>query len=108
MAGLTAATTKGWVCRISVDDDPPQALQRDLHGVARQVDSLMHAGRDADPPDELLGVDRLIVIPTRDDERDDEARLLVGPQQREILRRPHLHGDGAQRIDDGRPQRHER
>ena len=91
-----------------LDDDAPQSLERDLDGVARQVDALVHAGGDADPADELLGVDRLVVVAAGDDEGDDETGLLVGAEQREVLRGAHLHGDGAERVDDRRPERHER
>jgi hypothetical protein len=89
-------------------DDSPAPLQRDLHRVARQVDALVHARRHAHAPDELAGLDRLVVVAVRHDERDDEARLLVGAQQRQVLRSAHLHGDGAQRVDDRRAQRHQR
>ena len=35
-------------------------------------------------------------------------RLLVGAEEREVLRRAHLHGDGAERVHDRRAQRHQR
>jgi len=42
------------------------------------------------------------------DESDDEARLLVGLEQRQVLGSAHLYGDGAQRIHDCGSKRHER
>ena len=94
--------------RCSSIDDAPQSLQRDLHRVAGQIDSLVHARRDADASEESLGVDRLVVIATRDDQRDDQSRLVVRAEQREILGRPHLHGDRTQRVDDRGAKRHQR
>ncbi len=68
----------------------------------------MHPGGNAHPPNELSRLDRLIVIATGDDESDDQARFLVGAQQGQVFRSPHLHRDRTKRIDDGGPQRHER
>jgi hypothetical protein len=51
----------------------------DLHRVARKVDPLVDARRDSHPPDELRGVDRLVVVAAGDDERHHEPGLLVGP-----------------------------
>ena len=62
-----------------VDDDAPQSLQRDLHRVARQIDALVHARRDADASEKSLRVDRLVVVAARDDERDDRAPALRAP-----------------------------
>ena len=91
-----------------LDHDPAQALERDLHRIAGQVDPLVHARRHADPADEPLGVDGVVMIPAGDHERHDEAGLVIGAEQREILRRAHLHGDGAERIHDSGSKRHER
>ena len=71
-AGLIAAIGYGSVCSIPSIDDAPQPLQRDLDRVAGKVDALVHARRDADATDELLRVDRLVVIAAGDDERDDQ------------------------------------
>ena len=107
LGGLDCGDDEGLGLSDLLDHDATQSLQRDLDGVARQVDALVHAGRDADASNELLGVDGFVVVAAGDDERHDQARFLVGAEEREVLRRPHLHGDGAQRIDDRRPQRHE-
>jgi hypothetical protein len=91
-----------------IDRDPPEPLEGDLDRVAGEVDPLVDAGGDADPADELVGLDRLVVVPRGDDEGDDHPGLLVGPQQREVLRRPHLHRDRPQRVHDRRAERHQR
>ena len=43
-----------------------------------------------------------------DYETDNQPRLLVGLEEREVLRRAHLHGDGAERVHDRGSKRHER
>ena len=91
-----------------VDDDAPQSLQRDLHGVARKVDPLVHSRGDADLPDEAVEIRLVVLIARGDHQRDDEPRVGVRAQHRQILRRPHLHGDRPQRIHDRRAQRHQR
>ena len=91
-----------------LNHDAPQPLQRDLNGVARKVDPLVHARRNANAADEPLRVDRILMVTARHHERDHEARLVERPQQREILRGAHLHGDRSEWIDDGRAQCHER
>ena len=92
----------------ALDDDAPQPLQRDLDRVARKVDPLVHARRHADAADERAGIDRLVVIAAGDDQANDEAGFVVRTDDRQILRSAHLDGDRAERVDDRRPQRHER
>ena len=83
-----------------VDDDAAQALQRDLHRVARQIDPLVHARRDADASQETLRVDRLVVIAIGDDEGHDQAWLLMRAQQRQVFGGAHLDRDRTQGVDD--------
>ena len=92
----------------ALDDDPAQPLQRDLHGVAREIDPLVHSCGHADAAEEGRGIDCLIVIAAGDDQADDQPGFVVGTDDREIFRGAHLDRDGAERVDDRRPQRHER
>ena len=50
------------------DDDATQALKCDLNGVAREIDSFVHSGRDADTAHEALGIEHVIVVATGDDQ----------------------------------------
>ena len=84
----------------SVDHDAPQSLQRDLHRVARQIDPLVDACRDANASEESVRVDRLVVVAARDDEGHDQSGLFVRPEQREVFRCAHLHRDRSERIND--------
>jgi hypothetical protein len=106
--GLDLGDRVGAVLRRSLDRDAPQPLQRDLDGLAGEVDALVHARGDADAADELVRVDRLVVVARGDDEGDDEPRILVVAQEREVLRGPHLHRDRAERIHDRGAERHQR
>ena len=92
----------------ALDDDAPEPLQRDLDGVAGEVDPLVHSRRHAHAAEEGAGVDRLVVIAAGDDQPDDEAGFVVGTDDREIFGGAHLDRDRAERVDDRRPQRHER
>jgi hypothetical protein len=91
-----------------LDRDPAKPLESDLDGVTGQIDPLVHARRDPHSTDELSGLHRFVVVAAGDDQSDDEPGFLVRTQQREVLRRAHLHGDGAERIDDRRAQSHQR
>jgi hypothetical protein len=91
-----------------IDDDAPQPLQSDLYSVARQIDALVHAGGHAHASEKPVRVDRLVVVAARHHQRDNEAGLLVRPEQRQILRRAHLNRDGTQRVHDRGSQCHER
>jgi hypothetical protein len=53
----------------------------------------MYASRDADAPDKLAIVYRIVDITRRHDERDDEPRIFVRTQEREIFRSSHLNCD---------------
>ena len=90
------------------DDDATQALKCDLNGVAREIDSFVHSGRDADTAHEALGIEHVIVVAAGDDQPDDQAGMLIGLEQGKVLRRAHLNGDGAEWVDDGRSKRHQR
>src|SRR5258706_14483119 len=79
-----------------------------LNRLAGKIDPLVYAGRDSHPPDESFGIENVVVVAGGYDESDDEARLLVRFEQREILGGAHLYGDGAQRVYDRRSKRHER
>ena len=94
--------------RYTFDDEPAQSLERDLNRLARQVDPLVDASRDPNPADESLRIEHVIVVARRDDESYDQPGLLVRLEQGKILRSPHLHRDGAQRVHDCRSKRHER
>lgn len=91
-----------------VDHDAPKPLERDLHGLAREIDSLMHSRSHAHTSDEFPVLDGLVVIAMGDYEGDNEPGLVVRAQQGQIFGRAHLHGDGAERVDNGRAERHER
>src|SRR6185312_1545474 len=91
-----------------LDHDAPQPLQRDLNRVAWQVDALVHARRHAHAPHEGVRVDRFVVIARGDEQPHDEPGLVVAPNDRQVFGSAHLHRDRAQRIDNRRPQRHER
>ncbi len=91
-----------------IDGDAAQPLQRDLHRFAGQIDALVHAGGHTDPADEPGRVYGVVAVTVGDDEGYDQPGFLMGPQQGQVLRGPHLHGDRPQRVDDRRAQRHER
>ena len=61
-AALIAAIGVGVRLLDRLDRDAAKPLQRDLHRVARQIDSLVHARGDADAADELAELDRLVVV----------------------------------------------
>ena len=48
------------------------------------------------------------MIAAGDHQANDESGFVVGTDDREILRRAHLDRDRSERVDDRRPQRHER
>src|SRR5688500_14343842 len=91
-----------------VDDDPAKTLKRDLDGLARKIDALVHASGNSDAAYESVEIHWLIVVTSCDDERDDRTRTLVLLQQGKVLRRAHLHCNRAEGIDDRRSQRHQR
>jgi hypothetical protein len=68
----------------------------------------VHAGGDTDSPHESLDIETVVVITRGDDKGDDESGLFVGAEEREIFGRTHLNGDGTERIDDRRAERHQR
>ena len=106
--GLDARDRIGLPLFDAVDDDASQPLQRDLDGVARKVDALVHPRCHPHAANEGAGVDRLVVITARDHEANDEAGFVVRADDRQIFRGAHLDRDRAERVDDRRPQRHER
>ena len=67
----------------------------------------MYASRDADPADESIRVQNIVVVATRHDQTNDQAGLLVGLEQRQVLRSTHLHGNRAEGIDNRGSKRHE-
>src|SRR5437762_10602396 len=67
----------------------------------------MHSSRNSHSADEPLGIEHVVVVAARHDQPDDQSRLLVRLEQGEVLGRPHLHGNSAERINDGRSKRHE-
>ncbi len=81
--------------RYAFDDDPPQSLKCDLNGLAGKIDALVHPRRDSNSPHESLGVEHVVVITSGDHEADDQPRLLVRFEERQVLGRAHLHGDCA-------------
>ena len=90
------------------DDESPQALQSDLHCIARQIDSLVYPGRHANPSYKTLGIENIVVIAARHYQPNDQSRLLVGFEQRQVFGSAHLHGNRAKRINNGRSKRHQR
>jgi len=105
---LDSHDREGLGLRHTFDDDPPQSLERDLNRLPGKIDALVHTRGDSNPPHESLRVQHVVVIARRDYESDDQPRLLVGLEQREVLRRAHLHGDSAERVHDRGSKRHER
>ena len=83
---MIAHDREGIGLRDSLDHDATQSLQRDLDRLAGKIDSLVHARGDADATYEPLGVEHVIMVSARDHQPDDEARLLVRLEQRQILR----------------------
>ena len=88
-------------------DQPSQTLQRDLNGVSWQVDTLVDACGDADSADKSVRVQHIVVIAACHDQSNDQTSLLVGLEECQVFGRAHLHGDGAERIDDGGSKRHQ-
>ena len=103
-----AGNHEGLVLLDRLDRYAAQPLQGDLDRVTGKVDSLMDPSGHANPSDKLAIVNRIIDVTRCDHEGDDQSGIFVRAQQREILRGAHLYGDRAERIDDGRAQRHER
>ncbi len=108
LGGLDADDRVGLGLCDALDDYPSQTLEGYLDRLTGKIDALVDARRDADATDETLGIQDVVVVSGGDHEPHDQTRLIVGAKQREIFRGAHLHGYGAERVHDGRSQRHER